>query len=361
MKKITLRKFAAIFVVVTVAKILLLTGLLAYFGLDRDFVVNEIYSQVQAIETSNVEFNEPGVSYSLPASTWIPQTFNNCGPAATSMVLQHFGFNVSQEETKSRLRTNSEDKNIFTYQISDYLKDFRIESKVFYNGDLKTLKTLVSNGFYVVVEDFLHPNDDIGHVLIIRGYDDNEGVLIADDSYFGVGIKYPYSTWDEHQWKVFNREFMPVYSHEKEETLKAIMGENWREKKMYENSIEKNQKDVELNPNDVYAWFNLGTSYYALGDYQSAKTSFERSRILGWPMRMLWYQIEPVQTYNKLGLFSKAIELANKGLAGNYEFAEMHFEKAIAYRGLGDMEKAEAEIAITLSMDPNFDTAPFAH
>src|SRR6185369_5222516 len=96
-----------------------------------------------------------------------------------SMVLQYFGFNVTQEETKAHLRTNPDDKNVFINEISNYIKnDYNVDNKVLFNGDLKTIKTLVANGIYVVVEDWLHPNEDIGHVLIIHGFDDNEGVLI---------------------------------------------------------------------------------------------------------------------------------------------------------------------------------------
>ncbi len=215
------------------------------------------FESVKSLVTP-VSYKIPPISFELPKATWVPQTFNNCGPAATSMTLQYFGFNVSQEETK----------------VSRYLKnDYGIQNKVLFNGELKTIKTLVANGIYVVVEDWLHPGEDIGHVLIIRGYDDGSGVLIADDSYFGVGIKYPYSTWDETQWKPYNREFMPVYRSENENLVKEIIGENWDETKMYQNSILRNQKDVDVNPNDMYAWFNLGTSYYALGNYEKARAN----------------------------------------------------------------------------------------
>ena len=50
-------------------------------------------------KTSPAEVNnltkpkEPGVKALLPGAKWVPQTFNNCGPATTSMVLQYFGFN----------------------------------------------------------------------------------------------------------------------------------------------------------------------------------------------------------------------------------------------------------------------------
>lgn len=340
-------------------KYVILCVLVAIFAvipvfLNRSSVSKDIQVTVQALTQTPVPYQKPPVSFELPSAKWVPQTFNNCGPAAVSMVLQYFGYNVSQEETKAHLRTNPDDKNVFIGEISSYIKnDYGIDNKVLFNGDLATVKTLVANGVYVVVEDWLHPNEDIGHVLIIRGYDDNEGVLIADDSYFGVGIKYPYTTWDAGQWKPYNREFMPVYRREKEDLVKSIIGENWSENTMYQNSVTRNLANTVSNPNDMYAWFNLGSSYYHLGEYQKAAHAFEKSQAIGWPHRMLWYNIDPVLTYNKLGEYQKAIDTANLGLWYNDNYTEMHYEKYVAYRGLGDTASANSELQKALDFDPN--------
>lgn len=357
-KKHTARKIVAVFAVLLTILALSASGIWMFSGSNKASVVKEITS-FAAIGTKTAVYKEPGIDFSLPSSKWVPQSFNNCGPAAVSMVLQHFGFNVSQEETKAHLRTNADDKNVFIGEISSYIKnDYGVGNKVLFNGDLKTIKTLVANGIYVVVEDWLHPNEDIGHVLIIRGFDDTEGVLIADDSYFGVGIKYTYSTWDSDQWKPYNREYMPVYTSENENLVKTIVGENWSEKTMYQNSVVRNQTDIDSNPNDMFAWFNLGTSYYGLGEYEKAKNAFEKSQSIGWPHRMLWYQIQPVQTYNKLGEYKKALDTANLGMWFNDNFAEMHYEKAVAYKGLGDTQNAKIEVQKTLSLDPKYNIAP---
>ncbi len=250
-----------------------------------------VFPQIAGTEmVPKMEYQKPGRSAELPTSKWVPQTFNNCGPATTSMLLQHFGFNVSQAETKAALRTSPNDTNVFTYEIKDYLKKkFDIEAKLLYNGDLNLIKTLIANGFYVLIEDWLHPNEDIGHDALIRGFDDTRGVLIADDPFTGVGVTYKYSDFDQGQWKPFNREYMPVYKKEKEGLLRAILGENWDEQKMYRKAIKINEIDTQKNPSDMYAWFNLGTSRYALGEYTEAKKAFDKSRSLGWPRRMLWY------------------------------------------------------------------------
>ena len=301
---------------------------------------------------------EPGIKALLPGAKWVPQTFNNCGPATTSMVLQYFGHNVNQNETKAKLRSNSDDKNVFTFEIADYIRnDYGVESKLLYGGDIELIKKLLANGFYIVIEDWLHPNEDIGHTTIIRGFDDEQGVLIADDSFIGVNITYPYEQFRETQWKAFNYEYLPVYLPGSEELLKSIIGDSWDEETMYQKTAERARSEIAKNDSDLYAWFNLGTSLYALGDYQGAKNAFEKSRSLGWPKRMLWYQIQPVQTYNALKEYKKALEFADIALWSNDSFAEAHLEKAIAYKGLNDIQKAREEVQRAIFFAPNFKKA----
>ncbi len=319
----------------------------------------EHVSPISRITNSlTVKPKEPGSKALLPGSKWIAQTFNNCGPATTSMVLQYFGYDVSQSETKSKLRTNEDDKNVFTYEMADYMrKDYGVESKLLYGGDINLLKKLIANGFYVVVENWLHPNEDIGHVTIIRGFDDEQGVLIADDSYIGNNITYPYEQFSKTQWKAFNYEYLPVYKAGSEDLLRAIVGSSWEEKTMYKKAAEKAESEIAKDQNDMHAWFNLGTSRYGLKDYQAAKQAFEKSHSLGWPRRMLWYQIQPIQTFNTLGEYQKALEYADIALWSNDSFAEVHLEKAIAYKGLGNKQKAREEVDRALFFYPNLKAA----
>lgn len=313
---------------------------------------------ISKILHKGITAKEPGTKALLPGAKWVPQTFNNCGPATTSMVLQYFGFNVNQNETKAKLRSNSDDKNVFTYEIADYIRnDYGVQSKLLYGGDIELIKKLLANGFYVVIEDWLHPNEDIGHTTIIRGFDDEQGVLIADDSFIGVNITYPYEQFRESQWKPFNYEYLPLFLPGSEELLKAIVGDSWDETIMYRQTARRARSEIAKNDRDLYAWFNLGSSLYALSEFEEAKDAFEKSRSLGWPKRMLWYQIQPIQTYNGLKEYKKALELADIALWSNDSFAEVHLEKAIAYKGLNDIQKARAEANRAIFFYPNYKQA----
>ena len=49
---------------------------------------------------------------------------------------------------------------------------------------------------------------------------------------------------------------------------------------------------------------------------------------------------------------------ANLGMWFNDNFAEMHYEKAVAYKGLGDTVNAKSEVQKTLLLDPKYNIAP---
>ncbi len=274
------------------------------------------------------------------------------------MLLEHFGYQTNQKTVRSDLHKHSWDKNTFTYEIRDYLNDtYHISSKLLYGGTIATIKTLIANGFYVIIEDWAHPNEDIGHLALLRGYDDIKGVFIADDSFIGTGVAYPYKTFEENQWKVFNYEYLPVYLPEQEKIVKKIIGADWDEETMYQNAITRNQQDAEKNPRDMYAWFNIGTSYFGLGEYEKAKTAFETSQNIGWPSRMLWYQIQSIKTYNELKEYKNALRFITIGLKGNDEFSDLHFQAAMAYQGLGDIKNALVEVEKTVTLAPDYEPA----
>jgi len=299
-----------------------------------------------------------GTKVILKGATWVPQTYNNCGPATVSMALQHFGYTVDQETTKRALRTGDDDKNVFMYEVQNYLKsDYGVEYRLLYNGDEQKIKLLLSNGFYVMVEDWLHPGEDIGHFVIIRGYDDEKGVFIFDDSYLGNDTTHPYDAFVNAQWKPYNREYLVMYKPEQEQLAEKIIGDDWNETTMYQHAAVKAQAEIQQNPKDMYAYFNLGSSYFGLKEYDKAAKAYTASQSLGWPQRMLWYEIQPVQTMNELGRYDDAIKLADLGLWANDSFSELHFEKARAYKGLGQRDKAREEAEKTLLYSPNYEPA----
>lgn len=315
------------------------------------------------LPTPSAEDNRPAVPMTLPSRAVLPlmpfiaQTLNNCVPATISMALSTFDINVSQEVTRLALRTGHGDKNVFMYEAEEYLQnEHGLGSKLFYNGTDEILKRLLASGYYILIESIFEPGSDIGHNIILRGYDDEKGVFIITDTYAGPTIEMSYEQFAP-TWKAFNRDYIPVYKKEDSAKIRDIIGPDYNATNMYRSAIARNKIDVQKDPSDMYAWFNIGTSHYALGEYKEAEKAFDTSRKLGWPKRILWYQPQPVQTYNMVGRYETALELARSGLVANESYPELHYESAVALKGLGRIAEAKKEAEKTLSLDPDFTQA----
>ncbi len=303
----------------------------------------------EVIEESEADVNTPPTSYVIPSASYVSQTFNNCGPASLSMAMSYFGTNVSQDELREQMRPFNnpaggvDDKSVFAPEFVEHAKKYGFESLERPNGTVELLKTLIANDIPVVLRTWLHPNEDIGHFRIVRGYDDNRKVFTQDDSYEGKNLEYSYTTFEE-MWKPFNYGYILVYPKEKQEIVASILGENMDRTKAYENAKIRAEKNLENNPNSSYDLFNLSTAYYHLGDAQKSVEYYERAQSNSLPPRMMWYQIEPLQAYLAVGDYERVFALTDWIIRNNnIAFSEMYILRGKAYQAQGNIDAARTE------------------
>jgi len=318
-------------------------------------------SEPQSTQT-DVSYIKPG-NFALvdnPAHTY--QTFNNCGPATLSMILSFYGSNVSQKELGDKMRPyqipsgDNDDKTIFTYEFVDWARRYGYEAVDRVNGDINTLKTFTANGIPVVVKTWLHPGEDIGHFRIVRGFDENAGIIIQDDSYEGPNRRIKYFDFLS-MWQPFNYAYIIVYTPDQEELVKAIIGAEWEESVAWQNALTRAQKESELDSQNVYPFFNMSTSYYHLGDYQASVEAFEKveARL---PRRMLWYQIEPIQAYKELDNYDRVFQITDNILEnGNRAYSELYQIRGEIYLLQGQKELAKQEFEKAIFYNKNYEPA----
>lgn len=311
-------------------------------------------------------------SYAIQNSSFISQSFNNCGPASLAMVMTILGRPVTQEELGSQMRPyqnptgDNDDKSIFADEFVTYAQKYGFESMHRPNGTIDLLKKFVANDIPVVVRTWLNPDEDIGHFRIVRGYNDTKQTLLQDDSYQGANLEYNYDTFLQ-MWQPFNYGYILVYPKEKHTIVTAILGEEVDAVKAYQNSIQRAEKELATNnchpelvsgsstrqnemlnqvqhdKNCVYPQFNLSTAYYHLKDYQKAAFYFEQAESQ-LPSRILWYQLEPMQTYQKLGDRQRVFSMTDRILTNhNRGFSELYLMRGEILLGEGDTEGARAE------------------
>ena len=309
----------------------------------------------QTVETPAIQprsLATPPTAYQLPQANHTYQTFNNCGPATLSMFLSYFDINVDQKTLGEQMRPyqhpkgDNDDKTIFPAEFTDWAEEYgeNIGLNVIYrpNGSIELLKYYLSNDIPVVAKTWLNLKEDIGHFIIVRGYDDNKQIVIVDDSYYGPNRKYSYYDFLS-LWQSFNFSYIVAYDGSQIDIVEDILGNEIVEKVAWQNAVTRAHKEHDLVPDNIYPLYNLAVGYYHIGDYEESIKYFEQveDRL---PRRMLWYQIEPIKSYIELGDYDRAFELIENILEnGNKAFSELYYIRGQIYLERGEKDKAKNE------------------
>lgn len=319
------------------------------------------------------------VSVTLPNIVNVPQAFNNCGPANLSIVLAYHGDDTTQTDAAAYLKPNQYDRNVSPWQINDYVNEQTpLKSIARSAGTIDHIREFVASGYPVVVErgaDFNDGQGWYGHYLTIFAYDDTTQTFLAMDTYgeFGGwspnGISVAYDElWTT--WKDFNYIFYVVYPEADQAQIETILGESLvDEATMWLYAADRAREQITADPNDKFAWFNLGTSLTWMGQltgeqtyYEEATYAFDTARTFELPYRMLWYQFRPYMAYYKIGRFQDVIDLANATLTttGGKNVEETYYWLGNALSSTGDAVGAGNAYREALSINENFFFAQWA-
>lgn len=306
--------------------------------------------------------------------THVYQEWNNCGPATMVMALTHFGRVHSQRDTAQILRPNPEDRNVTPQEMAQFVNTqdgLRGMARV--NGDLNLLKRFLANDIPVIIEIGLDPPGEYrwlgwyGHYLLPVAYDDATGQIWVYDSWLGTS-EIPQTnadpngrvlTYDELEayWAQFNRSFIVLYTAEQESLVRDLLGENVDDGIMWQRSLERAQADARRDAANAFYWFNLGTSYNALGQFDDAAVAFDQARAIGLPWRMLWYQFGPYEAYYRTGRYEDIVLLADTTLKDRPYFEESFYYLGLAQAALGDDTSARDNLEKAIGFNPNFTPA----
>ena len=306
--------------------------------------------------------------------THVYQEWNNCGPATMVMALTHFGRVHSQRDTARVLRPNPEDRNVTPSEMAQFVnaqENLRGMARV--NGDLNLLKRFLTNDIPVIIEIGLDPPGEYrwlgwyGHYLLPIAYDDAAGQIWVYDSWLGTS-EVPQTNADpngrvlsydelESDWAQFNRSFIVLYGVEQESLVRDLLGEVTDDEIMWQRSLERAQADARREADNAFYWFNLGTSYNALGQFEEAAVAFDQARAIGLPWRMLWYQSGPYEAYYQTGRYEDIVLLANTTLQDRPYFEESFYYLGLAQAALGDDTSARVNLEKAVAFNPSFTPA----
>ena len=318
-------------------------------------------------------------AFSLPAPEWEKQGPNNCGPATLAIYLRHYGWVGSEKDIAAVLKPLEEDRNVNPEELVYYVRNHAgwLQAEFRVGGTVTLMKQLIAAGFPVMIEESFYSetsywtNDDFwaAHYFLLTSYDDAAQLLTGQDSFHGPNQTISYATFDK-EWKFFNRVFLLVYRPEQEETLKAILGDDWNPDTNRQHALDTAKAETQANPEDTLAWFNLGSNQVYFGNYSEASTAYDRARELslqqqrkgqlGLPQRMLRYQFGPFFAYFHSGQLDDLMALTEYTLQYT-----PNSEEALLWHGwglyrLGKEQEAISEWRKALEANPNYSDAVYA-
>ncbi len=292
----------------------------------------------------------------------IYQTWNNCGPATLTMALTYFGWSADQTIAANYLKPDPEDKNVSPGQMVRFVNENTgVRALTRMGGDLDMIRRLILEGFPVIVETGYMPEgyDWMGHYRLIIAYDDNAGEVYAYDSFLGhgnfQGLPASYEHFDE-LWQHFNRTYIVLYEPSRENELRQILGDNADLTYNAQHALEVARQEATAEPDNPFAWFNMGTSYVALGMYEEAAQAYDQARNAGpgLPWRMLWYQFGPFEAYYEVGRYDDVLALVQANLGTTPYVEETYYWTGMVYMARGQYGPARNEFNRALQHNRNF-------
>jgi hypothetical protein len=286
------------------------------------------------------------------------QKLNNCGPVSLAAAASFFGVEITQFDAADVVKGSPEDKNVSPQEMVSYLHSLGLGAVYRVNGDEELMKRLLANDLPVIVHQWLaRPQDGVlvGHYRVLRGYDTNRDLFIANDPYTGPQFSISYAQFDEW-WRPFNRGYIPVYRPEQEALVAAILGDDWAEETNHRHALAQAQAETQTL-GDGYAFFNLGDEYLALGDPAAAVVAYDKAFAFEFPDHFLWYQFGPLEALNQVGDHQRVLDMSEQVIAQAGELEEVRLQRGLAYLGLGDPAAARAEIEKALAANPHYDKA----
>ncbi len=124
-----------------------------------------------------------------------------------------------------------------------------------------------------------------GHYLLLVAYDDEMEQFWAYNSWLGTsevpvenadenGRQISYEDLDRY-WRQFNRSYIVLFDPEHEAEVEEIIGQDIDDQTMWQRAQGVAQEELEADHGNAFLWFNLGTVFSALEDYEKSVVAFD--------------------------------------------------------------------------------------
>jgi tetratricopeptide (TPR) repeat protein len=274
------------------------------------------------------------------------------------MALSYYNINVSQEILGKALRPyqhpkgDNDDKSVTLEEMAKKAEEYGLIPFHRPVGDIELVKKFIASDMPVIARTLLKQDDDIGHYRVIKGYNEITKTFVQDDSLQGKNLSYSYDAFNK-LWKTYNYEYLVLVPKEKLKQAENILGEDKDTAKAWEKAARKAEGELVEDQNDIYARLNLSVALYHSGNYSQSIAEFEKieSRL---PFRTLWYQIEPILSYEAMGADEKVLTATQEILdKHNRAFSELYIMRGKIFKKQGKIDLARAEFEKAVFFNEN--------
>jgi tetratricopeptide (TPR) repeat protein len=312
-------------------------------------MMNQNYSKIGGSATSTPlpqVIEEARVMLGPFSFDW--QKMNNCGPTTTHIMLSYYEIYQPQLDIAAVMKPNRNDKNVSPSEVVAYVREQGLEAFVGINGDIPLLERLLAANYPVMVEQWMELEGGVGHYRAVRGYDREERWILQQDSFLGPDIRRPYEEFNA-DWAYFNNLYIVFYPPEDEARMAEIIGPDWAPTTMWERAL-----DTFSQQEGTFPLYGKAEALHQLGRNEEAVVAYEEVIAQGVPERYLWYNFGYLESLNDLGQYQKTLSFSAPILEAMELSEEIRYHRAVAYKGLGQLEQAWYELEQAVHDNPNF-------
>lgn len=310
----------------------------------------------------------------LPAPEYEVQDWNNCGPATLSMYLRYYGWEGDQFDISDEIKPIRADRNVNIDELIRFVHEnvWWLNAEFRVGGNVDMLRRFIAAGIPVVINEayileegadgIRGPSDDrwTGHYLLVNRYDDAAQMFVGQDSFLGRSDRALSYTELDYNWQSFNRAFFLIYKPDQAQVVQSLLGDDWDIVFNREHALEVAQDEVNSDPQNPFAWFNLGNNLVYFDRYDEAIEAYDTAREIGLPQRMMRYQFGPFLAYFHAGYTDELLALTEYALE-----ITPNSEEALLWRGWGLYRKGEKNEALhhfneAIKAHPGYDDAIYA-
>jgi hypothetical protein len=200
---------------------------------------------------------------SLPLTT-IVQTLNNCGPASIAEVLAYWHVYRTQGQVQAVVRGDNNPHGMAPYGVPVYTRSVGLRTLLGAAGSDRLIKALLSNGFPVIVSQWVSAGDQIRHYRPIQAYNDRLSQFVSSDPYLGPGHVISYAEFNAI-WSVSDNRFMVIYPPSRQARLQAVLrAAGWNARTAYAHELAWQQARMRQPSSQLPGGWLRQNSYAAL-------------------------------------------------------------------------------------------------